>query len=118
MKNFTSCVVCYKVLMFIDLKNHQCDDIKIIEPVDIKYQIYEKIPIFPLVPIIGTHGDRFHCDDVLSCSLLLMTKEFHHSIIIRTRDQSELDKCNVVVDVGGVYDYEKKDLIIIKVHST
>lgn len=33
-----------------------------------------------------------------------MTKEFENSIIIRSRDEKQLSKCDVLVDVGGVYD--------------
>ena len=36
--------------------------------------------------LIGTHSDCFHCDEVLATSLLLRTKEFQKSVIVRTRD--------------------------------
>lgn len=32
---------------------------------------------------------------------------FQDAVIIRTRDTAELDLCDVVVDVGGVYDPDK-----------
>ncbi|KAL0273117.1 UNVERIFIED_CONTAM: hypothetical protein PYX00_005871 [Menopon gallinae] len=53
---------------------------------------------------IGTHSGKFHCDEVLACFLLKKLPEYVNSEIIRTRDQSVLDTCDVVVDVGGVYD--------------
>lgn len=53
---------------------------------------------------IGTHNQVFHCDEVLACYMLLQLKEFSNSIIVRTRDESLLKDCDIVVDVGGVYD--------------
>ena len=35
---------------------------------------------------IGTHDGKFHCDEVLACYML------------------RIDECDIVVDVGGVYD--------------
>ena len=53
---------------------------------------------------IGTHDGKFHADEAFACSLLLMTKEFREATIKRTRDTELLDKMDIVVDVGGVYD--------------
>lgn len=54
---------------------------------------------------IGTHDGVFHCDEALGCFLL---KILHpHVTIIRSRDNSILDTCNIVIDVGGVYDPER-----------
>lgn len=53
---------------------------------------------------IGTHNGKFHCDEVLACFLLKKLPEYVYSEIVRTRDQTVLDTCDVVVDVGGVYD--------------
>ena len=36
--------------------------------------------------------------------MLKQTKEFQGASLVRTRDPSKLAECNVVVDVGGVYD--------------
>ncbi|KAJ8665081.1 hypothetical protein QAD02_006743 [Eretmocerus hayati] len=55
-------------------------------------------------PKIGTHNGTFHCDEVLACSMLKLLPQYKDAIIIRTRDQSVLDTCDVVVDVGGKYD--------------
>jgi len=52
--------------------------------------------------VIGTHNGRFHADEVLACALL--TKIKPHIKIIRTRDREQLKVCDIVVDVGGVYD--------------
>uniref|UniRef100_A0A6M2DKM9 Uncharacterized protein n=1 Tax=Xenopsylla cheopis TaxID=163159 RepID=A0A6M2DKM9_XENCH len=53
---------------------------------------------------IGTHSEVFHCDEVLACFMLLQLDEFANSRIIRTREQRLLSECDIVVDVGGVYD--------------
>lgn len=64
---------------------------------------------------IGTHSGTFHCDEVLSCFMLLKL----HPVgkIIRTRDYSTLDKCDIVVDVGGIYD-RSKFVMFINFHGT
>ncbi|BFU20280.1 hypothetical protein conserved [Entamoeba histolytica] len=54
--------------------------------------------------IIGTHASNFHCDDVTGCVFLKFTDEYKHHRVIRTLNQEELNKCDLVFDVGGVYD--------------
>ncbi|CRH00871.1 conserved Plasmodium protein, unknown function [Plasmodium relictum] len=58
--------------------------------------------------IIGTHSGRFHTDEILASVMLKFLPEYRNATIIRTRDQEKLDKCDVVVDVGGVYNHETK----------
>jgi len=53
---------------------------------------------------IGTHSGTFHCDEVMACYLLRVTKEYQHSEIVRTRNPEVLNKLDCLVDVGGVYD--------------
>jgi len=53
---------------------------------------------------IGTHNGAFHCDEVLACAMLKQLPEYKEAEIVRTRDQALLDKCDIVVDVGGVFD--------------
>ncbi|XP_072521834.1 MYG1 exonuclease [Salminus brasiliensis] len=53
---------------------------------------------------IGTHNGTFHCDEVLACYFLRQLPEYKDAGIVRTRDPAELAKCDVVVDVGGVFD--------------
>lgn len=60
-----------------------------------------------LLKKIGTHDGIFHCDEVLACFMLKKLPEFVSSEIIRTRDPKVLDTCDIVVDVGGVYDPSK-----------
>ena len=56
--------------------------------------------------VIGTHDGKFHCDEVLACALLKLLPEYSTAVIKRTRDQTILDTCDVVVDVGGKFDPE------------
>merc|ERR1719188_1496471 len=57
---------------------------------------------------IGTHNGTFHCDEALACAMLLCLPAWQGKVeIIRTRDTPILDKCDVVADVGGVYDPAK-----------
>lgn len=57
---------------------------------------------------IGTHNGAFHCDEALACAILKALPQYKEAEIIRTRDQAVLDTCDIVVDVGGVFDDEKK----------
>jgi hypothetical protein len=57
--------------------------------------------------IIGTHSEVFHCDEVVATTMLLYTKEYANSVIIRTRNQEVLDQLDLVCDVGGVFDQSK-----------
>ncbi|KAK3730854.1 hypothetical protein QZH41_009970 [Actinostola sp. cb2023] len=56
---------------------------------------------------IGTHNGTFHCDEVLACFMLKQLPEYKDAEIIRTRDPALLDQCDIVVDVGGVYEPDK-----------
>ncbi|KAI3378594.1 hypothetical protein SNEBB_002629 [Seison nebaliae] len=58
--------------------------------------------------IIATHNGKFHCDDVLACAMLLSLNKYKNSSILRTRDKSELDQCDIVVDVGDEYDVSRR----------
>ena len=54
---------------------------------------------------IGTHSGQFHCDECVACALLVnFTEEFKGAKVTRTRDLEILNKMDIVVDVGGVYD--------------
>lgn len=56
----------------------------------------------------GTHNGSFHADEVSACALLLVFDLIDRNKIVRTRDPEQLDECEFVCDVGGVYDPEKK----------
>lgn len=53
---------------------------------------------------IGTHSGQFHADESLACFFLLQLAEYQDAEIIRTRDPKVLADCDIIVDVGGVYD--------------
>lgn len=57
---------------------------------------------------IGTHDGVFHCDEVLACFMLKNLPQYKDAEIIRTRDLNKLNDCDIVVDVGSVFDHEKK----------
>ncbi|XP_059473307.1 MYG1 exonuclease [Neocloeon triangulifer] len=57
---------------------------------------------------IGTHNGVFHCDEVVACNLLKRLPEYKDAEIVRTRDPKVLETCDIVVDVGAIYDHEKK----------
>lgn len=58
-------------------------------------------------PVIATHNGVFHADDVLACFLLKTLPEFKDATIVRTRDGAVIDKADIVVDVGAIYDPER-----------
>ncbi|CAG0903346.1 unnamed protein product [Darwinula stevensoni] len=58
------------------------------------------------IPKIGTHNGTFHCDEALACFQLKLLPEYHNAEIVRSRDESVLSTCDVVVDVGGKHDPE------------
>jgi len=58
--------------------------------------------------IIGTHSGTFHCDEALAVFLLRQTTTYRDSSVKRSRDPAVLDTCDIVVDVGGVYDESKQ----------
>lgn len=58
--------------------------------------------------VIGTHNGTFHCDEALAVYLLRQTPTYANADLIRTRDPTTLDTCDIVVDVGAVYDENLK----------
>lgn len=59
------------------------------------------------MPLIGTHSEVFHCDEVLATTMLLYTNRFRNAAIVRSRDQQVLDTMDIVCDVGGEFDAER-----------
>lgn len=56
---------------------------------------------------IGTHSGNFQCDDALGIWMLRQLPKFKQANLIRSRDQDVLEtQCDIVVDVGGLYDGE------------
>lgn len=56
---------------------------------------------------IGTHDGIFHCDEVLACYMLQQLPKYSSAEIVRTRKPELIDACDIVVDVGSVFDVEK-----------
>lgn len=61
-----------------------------------------------MTKLIGTHSGTFHCDEALAVYMLRLTDTYKDADLVRSRDPAILDKCDIVVDVGAVYDHEKK----------
>ncbi|XP_055345826.1 MYG1 exonuclease-like isoform X2 [Paramacrobiotus metropolitanus] len=55
---------------------------------------------------IGTHSGVFHADEALACFMLMQLPEYTNAEIIRSRDPEVWKKCDILVDVGGVYDQD------------
>lgn len=53
---------------------------------------------------IGTHSGNFHCDEALACYMLTQLDDWKDATIVRSRDTEVLKTCDILVDVGGVYD--------------
>jgi len=56
---------------------------------------------------IGTHNGTFHCDEALAVFLLRQTTAYRDADLKRSRDPHVLDTCDIVVDVGAVYDVDR-----------
>jgi len=56
---------------------------------------------------IGTHDGLCECDEVLACFLLKQLDDYKTAEIIRTSDDNILESCDIVVDIGGIYDLDK-----------
>lgn len=54
--------------------------------------------------VIGTHDGIFHCDEILACFMLQTLPKYADATIVRTRDDTRLNECDIVVDVGSVFD--------------
>lgn len=70
------------------------DDLKVIgteNKDEFKINYIDNAELRKQFKLLGTHSEAFHCDEVLATTMLLYTKEFAKSIIVRTRDQDMLD---------------------------
>jgi hypothetical protein len=64
--------------------------------------------VVPELAPIGTHSGHFHCDEALACGLLRILPAYADRKVLRTRDSDVLARCHTVVDVGGVFNCEKR----------
>jgi uncharacterized UPF0160 family protein len=61
-----------------------------------------------ILPVLATHGGKFHCDEVfayvvLQLALGLRAPDVDHTLL-RTRKAELIDAADIVWDVGGVFD--------------
>ncbi|XP_055312555.1 MYG1 protein C27H6.8 [Sitodiplosis mosellana] len=56
--------------------------------------------------LIGTHNGMFHCDEILACYMLQQLPKYENARIVRSRDADVLKDCDIVIDVGSVFDPE------------
>ena len=52
--------------------------------------------------IIATHNGTFHADETTACAIL--TYLFDNCTIIRSRDEEQLEKADIVIDVSNKND--------------
>ena len=60
-----------------------------------------------MTKVIVTHDSKFHADDVCAVSALALLIDGPIEVI-RTRDIEKINKADYVVDVGGIFDPDKK----------
>uniref|UniRef100_A0A1B6DLN8 Uncharacterized protein n=1 Tax=Clastoptera arizonana TaxID=38151 RepID=A0A1B6DLN8_9HEMI len=58
------------------------------------------------ISTIGTHNGVFHCDEILGVYMLQLL--YPNAEVVRSRNQDILQKCDIVIDVGGVYNHDKR----------
>jgi uncharacterized UPF0160 family protein len=59
---------------------------------------------------LGTHNGKFHADDVFAIAILKQL--YPDAQVLRTRNASVLNECDIVVDVGGgPYDHHSTDKV-------
>merc|ERR1719321_1857359 len=61
----------------------------------------------PSGKVIGTHSGSFQADEALGCWLLRQLPAYAGATIVRSRDRAALEPCDIVIDVGDVYDHAK-----------
>ncbi|CAG0900994.1 unnamed protein product [Darwinula stevensoni] len=54
---------------------------------------------------IGTHDGTVSCGAALACFMLKQLPQYRDAEIVRSRDETVLSTCDVLVDVGGTYDH-------------
>ena len=57
---------------------------------------------------VMTHSGNFHADDVFAVAVFQLLLGTENILVVRTRDEAELEKGDYVVDIGGVYDHAAK----------
>ena len=57
---------------------------------------------------VAAHDGHFHADEICACAFLFIFDLIDRDLIFRTRDVDVINKCEYVVDVGNIYDPQKK----------
>lgn len=57
---------------------------------------------------ICTHSGSFHADEALAVYMLRVLPEFKDAKVVRSRDPAKWEESDIVVDVSGKYDVEKR----------
>lgn len=90
-----------------EVKPFQCERTKQF-PTQFLFRSFSSIKMANIKEMtIGTHNGIFHCDEILAIYMLQQLPKYSNSKVIRTRDNAVLDKCDIVVDVGSIFDPEK-----------
>lgn len=55
---------------------------------------------------LGTHSGKFHCDEAFGSYMLRLL--YPNLEIVRTRDEQLLAECDIVIDIGAVYDHGQR----------
>ncbi|MFA6158915.1 MAG: MYG1 family protein [Candidatus Paceibacterota bacterium] len=63
--------------------------------------------MFSRKPLIVTHNNQFHPDDVCAVATLHILLRGKYTLV-RTREQAMFDKADYVVDVGGIHDASRQ----------
>lgn len=53
---------------------------------------------------IVTHNGSFHSDEIFAVATLILAHPEEDFLVVRSRDKEVINKADIVVDVGGVYD--------------
>lgn len=62
----------------------------------------KRVKLGPLA--IGTHSGHFHADEALAVYMLRQLPQYKDATLTRSRNPEALEKCDIIVDVGGKYD--------------
>jgi len=57
--------------------------------------------------VIGTHSGTFQADEAMGVWMLRQTPDYRNAKVVRSRDLEVLEKLDIVIDVGGVYDHSE-----------
>ncbi|OAF66733.1 hypothetical protein A3Q56_05334 [Intoshia linei] len=57
---------------------------------------------------LAVHDGSFHCDDVMAIAMLKLIPRLSDAKIVRSRNFEVLNRCDYVMDVGGVYNHSER----------